>query len=241
MKKSEFLDRLSKELTRKNIPDIADILGEYEQHFAFKLADGFSEEEIAAKLGDPAQIAAQFGLEEPGKDHTGRKATAVIRICCTDLFVGIFFILLVAWGIVLAAFSLCSGAVAVCLLVGLQPEALIPPMPYGSAVLFGIAMAAMAVFSGVGCIYFSALTRQLGRAYGRFHHNVLAAASGGPVLPAITVYPSFLPKAKRRLRRIVLISLLGFAVFSILGIFVSMACSGSLGFWHAWGWFGYTN
>ena len=79
MKKSEFLDRLSKELTRKNIPDIADILGEYEQHFAFKLADGFSEEEIAAKLGDPDQIAAQFGLEEPGKDHTGRKATAVIR------------------------------------------------------------------------------------------------------------------------------------------------------------------
>ncbi len=60
MTKNEFLSKLANELKRKNIADAAEIISEYEQHFAFKMADGFSEEEIAAKLGDPVIIASQF-------------------------------------------------------------------------------------------------------------------------------------------------------------------------------------
>ena len=51
--KSEFMTRLEHELRRRNVADAADVMEEYEQHFAFKLADGYSEEEIAAKLGTP--------------------------------------------------------------------------------------------------------------------------------------------------------------------------------------------
>lgn len=239
MRKSEFLERLTKELSRKKVADIPDIIGEYEQHFAFKLADGFSEEEIVAKLGDPVQIAAQFRPEETVPIRKGSKAVAVLRLCFSDLFVGCFFILLAAWGIALATFSLCSAAIAVCLLGNFGPELLIPAMPYSSAILFGLAMVAMAILSSIGCIYFCALTRQLGRAYRRVHHNIWATVSNGIVLPAVSIYPSFPLKVKCRLRRVMLLALFGFAVFSILGIFVSMACSGSLGFWHAWGWFGY--
>ena len=46
MTKTEFLTQLGSELQKRNVPDAADVLEEYEQHFAFKLADGYSEEEI---------------------------------------------------------------------------------------------------------------------------------------------------------------------------------------------------
>ena len=64
MTKNEFLSKLADELRKNNVSDADEIISEYEQHFAFKMADGFSEEEIAAKLGDPAAVAAQFESED---------------------------------------------------------------------------------------------------------------------------------------------------------------------------------
>ena len=46
MTKHEFMARLASELRKRNVADAADVPQEYEQHFAFKLADGYSEEEI---------------------------------------------------------------------------------------------------------------------------------------------------------------------------------------------------
>ena len=60
MTKLEFMSKLASELHKRNIADAADVLEEYEQHFAFKLSDGYSEEAIAARLGSPADLAAQF-------------------------------------------------------------------------------------------------------------------------------------------------------------------------------------
>lgn len=57
MTKNEFMTQLTSELHRRNIADSADVIEEYEQHFAFKLADGYTEEEIAARLGDPVALA----------------------------------------------------------------------------------------------------------------------------------------------------------------------------------------
>ena len=53
MTKLEFLELLKKELNNNNVADCDEIVYEYEQHFAFKLKDGYSEEEISAKLGNP--------------------------------------------------------------------------------------------------------------------------------------------------------------------------------------------
>ena len=46
MTKHEFMVRLASELHKRNVAYAADVIEEYEQHFAFKLADGYSEEEI---------------------------------------------------------------------------------------------------------------------------------------------------------------------------------------------------
>lgn len=73
MTKHEFMTRLTNELHKRNVADAADIAEEYEQHFAFKLADGYSEEEIAARLGAPEELAAQFGDADVPK-RTGHSA-----------------------------------------------------------------------------------------------------------------------------------------------------------------------
>lgn len=115
MKKTEFLNKLREELERRNVADAADILEEYEQHFGLKLADGFFEEEIAARLGDPAILAAQFDeTERAPQKESGSKPLTVIGLGFADVFAGLFFLLLAGFGIVLAAAALSFGVAAVC-------------------------------------------------------------------------------------------------------------------------------
>jgi len=239
MTKVEFLSKLADELKKNNIPDAEEIISEYEQHFAFKMADGFSEEEIAAKLGNPAVLASQFESAEEDKKGVGRKAATVIGLSIFGFFSGIFFVLLMAWEIVMAAFSLCSAVVAACLFAGISPRSLIPPMPSWPRVVFGLSLTALSVLSAVACIYFAAFIRQLMRSYGRFHQNTIAAASGNAQLPSISIVPRLPAKANRRIRSVALFSLVLFTSCFVLGTVLAMILSGSLEFWHAWGWFGF--
>ena len=73
MTRNEFVTQLTAELHKRNVAAAADVVEEYQQHFAFKLADGYSEE-IAARLGDPVALAAQFGAVEAGE----RRHSAVL-------------------------------------------------------------------------------------------------------------------------------------------------------------------
>jgi len=41
MTKQEYLNQLKNELVKQGVADAEDVVTEYEQHFAFKLADGF--------------------------------------------------------------------------------------------------------------------------------------------------------------------------------------------------------
>ncbi|HHW47363.1 MAG TPA: DUF1700 domain-containing protein [Clostridiaceae bacterium] len=240
MTKNEFLTILANELKKNNIADAEDIINEYEQHFAFKMADGFTEEEIAAKLGNPAVLASQFESAGEAKKYGGKKAITVIGLCFVDLFAGAFFALLIAWEIIMAVFSVSNAVIAVCLFSGMSPWLLIPPMPYWCAAVFGLSLTALSVLSAVGCIYFAAFIRQLMRSYGRFHHNTIAAASGNAVLPSLAIHPRLPAKTNRRIRSAALFSLTLFVICFILGMIMSMISAGALEFWHAWGWFGYT-
>lgn len=237
MTKNEFMTRLTNELKKRNVADAADVTAEYEQHFAFKLADGYSEEEIAARLGDPAALAAQFGETDAPKQGSGSRPLVVAGLCFADVFAGLFFVLLAAWELVMAAASVSFAALAVCLLGGLNVYALIPAMPYWCGAILAIASASLAVLAGAGCVYYAAFLRQLVRSFARFQHNALASASGGAVLPSLSVSPRFSAGTKRRLRSVALVSLALFAACFVLAYVVCALSAGSLQFWHVWGWF----
>lgn len=237
MTKSEFILRLSDALAKRNVPDAADIVQEYEAHFAFKAADGFREEEIAAKLGDPTALAAQFAQGAPETMPRGPRALTAAGLGLVDGIAGMVYALIWAWEAVMGAFSLGCAAVAVCLLGKMNWNGWIPPMPYWCGAVFALALLALAVLTAVGCIYYGAFAVHLQRAYGRFHRNVMRAASGKPRLPSLSIAPRLSPAKNRRLRAVALFSLVAFGVCILLGMAFSMISARALGFWHAWNWF----
>lgn len=110
MTKSEFMTAPASELNQRKIADSDDILDEYRQHFAFKLADGYTEEEIAAKLGDPVRLAAQFEPSDAPKSGDRRSSVLTwLWLAWADLFLGVFAALLIAFGLVLSACGLSFG------------------------------------------------------------------------------------------------------------------------------------
>ena len=238
MKKTEFMDRLAQERQKKNIANAEEILQEYEAHFVMKMADGYIEEEIAARLGNPAALAAQFDeAEDAPKRKTGSRPLVVVAMSIADVFAALFFLLLAGFGIVLAAAALSFAAAAVCLLGGVSIRGLIPAMPYWCGALLALAFAALAVLLALGCVYYASFLRQLIRSFGRFRHNALAGASSETVLPPLPISPQFSAKAKRRLRTVALVALALFAACFVLSYIVCALSAGSLEFWHVWGWF----
>ena len=236
MTKVEFLSVLSAILEKNQVSDAAEILDEYEQHFTFKLADGYSEEEIAARLGDPEQLAMQY--ERSVASTVQRSGTMTkIGLGFFDIFAALFYLLLAACGAVILVASIAFIAVGICMIVGASPYSLIPAMPYHCSLIIGIALTALGVLAAVGCKYYWALMKQLARSFCRFQRNTIAAAIGTPVLPSLPVYVKFAPKTNRRLRKLALIALLVFAAFFILGYVVCALSAGSFEFWHVWGWF----
>lgn len=238
MTKNEFLTQLESELRRRKIADAADIVSEYEQHFAFKMSDGYSEEEIAAKLGDPEALASQFGEAEGGTARKGgNKPLVIVGLGFADLFAGLTFILLAAWLLVMLAAVVSFGALSVCLIGGLNIEGIIPVMPYWCGAILGLSLVALTVLIAVGGIYYAAFLRQLVRSFGRFRRNTLASASGEATLPPLAISPRFSAKVKRRLRTVALVSLALFAVCFVLTFLAFALTAGGIEFWHIWHWF----
>lgn len=237
MKKNEFMQKLESELRAHNVSDAGDILEEYAQHFAFKLADGYSEEEIAAKLGNPAQLAAQFESSSESA-ASGNKAFTAVGLGFLDVIASLVLILLAAWGVVMAAAAIAGAALAVCLLGGFNICNLIPAMPYWCGAILALACVAFSVLFAVGCAYYAAFLRQLVRAFCRFQKNAFAKASGKAQLPSLSATPRFPTKTARRMRSIALAALAMFAACFVLAYIVCALSAGSFEFWHAWSWFG---
>lgn len=63
MKRAHFMAQLRDGLSGLHHTDIDDILADYERHFADGAADGRTEDEVAAALGDPARLARELRAE----------------------------------------------------------------------------------------------------------------------------------------------------------------------------------
>lgn len=104
MMRNEFVTQRTAELHKRNVAAAADVVEEYQQHVSFKLADGYSEE-IAARLGDPVALAAQFGEAEAGEKRHSAVLTQ-LWLVWADLFFGAFAVLLLSFGVVPTVFVL---------------------------------------------------------------------------------------------------------------------------------------
>lgn len=102
MTKREFLARLEAELRRGEVADAAEIMEEYAQHFAFKLADGYTQEEICARLGDLGELGRQFARPSEERPSGLKRALARTGVGLAGALGGLLATLLMVFGAVLA-------------------------------------------------------------------------------------------------------------------------------------------
>ena len=235
MNKQQYLMDLESALRAKKVQDIEDILGEYEQHFALKMMDGHSEEEVSNRLENPSLIAEQFSMDEKTNEpqRNGGKAILVIGLCFAGIFAFMGLMLLVGWVIVIGAFAAASYILGVSLILGLNVAGLIPAMPYFASLMLGISLVALGVLSSVGTIYTSLYSIQWVKLYFRWTKNTM----NGGIYPPLSKHPILDNKVKRRLRGAAIFSLAIFGILFVGGFISLMVYTGFKPFWHEFSWF----
>ena len=233
MNKKQYLDALEKELLRHKVSDSGEVLADYEAHFTRKALDGYTEEEIAKRLGAPAEIAVEFLPAAEGEG--ARKGLGAIRaaLIAADLYVIPFFVLLFAWAAAMAACSLGVFALGGYLALGMTSISAIPVLPAAGGLLMGLSILALSVLLFMGFLWFLELAVQMTRAYRRWHGSRWNARHELP----LPVMPLLTGKRRRVTRRIVLTSLVCFVVLFAAAFAVMSAQAGTPGFWHHWHWF----
>lgn len=116
MRKAEFLNTLEQFLSNISVEERNEILYDYEEHFQMGLEQGKTEEEIAASLGDPKNLAKEFTVGHALKRaETDTSTTNVLRAVFATISLGFFnviFILgpfLALVGILTALFATAFG------------------------------------------------------------------------------------------------------------------------------------
>ncbi len=233
MTKNEFLDELRKELKINNITEIDDIISDYEEHFAFKLEEGRTEEEVVKKLQSPKNIAKEYlsvNKEPINKYEKGIKRLNIILLSIPAILVYAFM-----WLTVVAVFSVSvvSLGLGFCLLTTINIGRIIPYIPYFSAFISSISCFSLAVVAFIGAFYMALYIKQWGKIYLRWSSNYI---NGGNYL-SISKQPIISKKLSFVLKLTLIISSICLVAFFILGYFTMAVKAGSLEFWHVWNWF----
>lgn len=119
MTKDKFLQQLRHSLKKLSKDEVADILQDYEEHFAFGLEAGKSEEEIAASLGSPAQIAKEL-LADYHLEKVAASATTgnVFRAIWAVIGLGFFnFVIVLGPAIAIAALIFSGWVMGISLII----------------------------------------------------------------------------------------------------------------------------
>lgn len=236
MNKKTYLEQLSSALKLRGLTDIDEIMEEYDQHFAMKQADGYTEEEIAARLDAPTSIALQFepvsgSHEPPAKSH---KTLLSVGLGFIDLILGMVYVVLYAWVIAFGAFSLACLGGGLTLVTGIRfNERIIPYTPFLGGVVLGISLFALCILAAVATVYLHLYLVQMRKVYFRWHKNTLSPQA----LPPLSFQPALSAKFKRRMRKVAMVSALVFGIAGSAALLILTAYAGFKPFWHEWGWF----
>ena len=183
MTREAFIERLRQGLAGIPEQSRAEIIADYQAHFADGLAAGRSEADIAAKLGDPDRLArelrAESGLkrwEESRSPEAGAAAVfAVLGLGAIDLI----FLLPILVGVVSV---ICALAIAA--IVGFVAGAVVfaagpfahAPGGVAAAMLVGLGIMAGSVFGGAALTIVSVGLVNALVWYGRLHYRLLKPA-----------------------------------------------------------------
>jgi uncharacterized membrane protein len=188
MTRNDFLARLRRGLDGLSPDQIHDVMSDYETHFVDGQANGRTDEEIAAALGDPARLArelkAEAGFRRWENDRTAGNLAGAVLALLGLAAVDVMFLL--PFLFVLGGIFLGCAAAAVGLVVAgfaLVLSAAFPGMAFfGATGGFSLMMAAglaglglLAVGVGLGALFWLALnfTVKAMVEYARLHFRLI--------------------------------------------------------------------
>ena len=232
MNKQQFLSELTRELQERKVPDVEEILADYEEHFACKLAEGRAEEEICRRLGLPADLAEEYGEQGAERPKSGRAWARTGVVLLWILFVMVDILM---WAAALAVIgtAVCSLALGIFLLTSWNPGGILPAMPYWCAACLAVAAVGLAMLSGSGSVLLVRYVDRFGKVFARWGRKVW---NGAP-LPSASLHPSFRGKAISALKLIAVIGTLCFVIAFAVAYVAMCVSTGSMEPWHVWNWF----
>ena len=183
MTRQAFMARLREGLAGLPAQTVADIVADYDTHFADGVAAGRSEDDVAAALGDPGRLArelrAEIGLKAWKENRNPSGAAAAVFAVLGLGAIDILILLPVLMGVGGAMFGIAVAVIAVFFAGGVVfaagPFTGIAGGP-GVAILAGIGL--MAGAASIGAIL-TICTIGLVNAlvwYGRLHYRLLKPA-----------------------------------------------------------------
>ncbi|HEV7227126.1 DUF1700 domain-containing protein [Brevundimonas sp.] len=183
MTRAEFISRLKKGLVGLSAPAADEIVQDYEAHFDAGAADGRSEAEVAAALGDPDRLARELRAEagarawnqQPGASSAAGAIFAIIGLGAIDILI-LLPIVLPVFGSLVAV--LVSG-IGVFLAGGFTLVAgpfLDPPGGPAVALLGGVGVMGLGIFMTALCAVFVKWLIDATVWYARLHYRVLKPA-----------------------------------------------------------------
>jgi uncharacterized membrane protein len=183
MTRQAFMTRLREGLAGLPSQTVADIVADYETHFADGAAAGRSEEDVASALGDPGRLArelrAEAGLKawEENRSPSGAAAAvfAVLGLGAIDILI----LLPVLMGVAGAMFGIAVAVIAIFFAGGVVFAAgPFTGMPGGPAVAILAGIGLMSGAAALGAVL-TICTIGLVNAlvwYGRLHYRLLRPA-----------------------------------------------------------------
>lgn len=234
MNKTMYIEALQKELKSKNVSDITDIIEEYEQHFGFKLNEGCTEEEIAAKLEKPALVAEYYSnIENQHKTASKGKGVLITGLVFNDIMLSMVYLLMIISVVVLGVLSVAFLTIGFCLVTTINIAGLIPSMPFFGSFVFGLSFFSLSVISAIGTYYSFLYVKQWLLVYLRWQKNVLASG----MLPSVSKHPQVTKKIAYKLKFVAMISLIAFLITIILFYAMMAIYTKNIEFWHGLKWF----
>ncbi len=183
MDKVTFIGKLRYSLSALPAKERQDILCDFEQHFIDGVNAGKSQEEVAAMLGNPREIALQFVDTLPPKDSVtakgvGRGILATVGLLLFDLILALPIIAsLIAvwvslWAVVLALFVSGLACFAAPFLI-ISGFAVIP------SIFAGLSLLGLSGLSGIGMYYVSKYFFIGLKGYGTAHYRIIKGGIDG--------------------------------------------------------------
>jgi uncharacterized membrane protein len=187
MTREAFIARLREGLRGLPPHTVADIIADYETHFADGLAAGRSEAEVAEALGDPGRLArevrAEIGLkrweEERSPSGAASALLAVLGLGALDLFILLPILMAVGGTLFGVGVAAVAGLFAGGALFAAGPFTDFPGGP-AAAILGGLGL--MSGATAVGAVVILVCIGLVNALvwYARLHYRLLKPALGAP-------------------------------------------------------------